>query len=79
MRSDGYHGILVDKDRQFYILLFKKGKLPWIYLKQVFMIRVVHPDFEILSSMEGWTLRIVVIQVASKMMYNTATRMQSFY
>ena len=49
LRSGGYHGILVDKDRQLNILLSEKGRDPWIQLNEIFLIRVVHPDFEILD------------------------------
>ena len=49
-RSDGYHGISVDKDCQLNILFnLKKEYIPWIQLNEIPMIRVVHPNFEILD------------------------------
>ena len=55
-RSDGYHGILVGKDRQLNILLFEKGRHPQIQLNEVFMIRVVHVNSEILDIAKADTI-----------------------
>ena len=48
-RSDGFHGILIEKDRQLNLSQFKKGTHPWIQLDELLMIGAVHLDLEILD------------------------------
>ena len=46
LRSDGYHEVLVEKDRQLNDVLFEKGRYPRIQLIDISMTRVVLHNFE---------------------------------
>ena len=57
----GFHGILVDIDRQSNISEFEKGRHPRIQLNELFMTRVVHLNFEMIQDTRTGPISQIIV------------------